>query len=191
MTRVDLNKIGQLLVVIAGFFASQTVLWGGGAITADLSRALITSLFLIALTVRYWWVILMLEWPFRLIRTALLLLVWGAVIATAGLVHQFDQWLVALTRILLLGAMTEVYNTATMQWRIAGAPRRTAEFRRDHGVGIASATLAALVLLACRWLHLTAPIVTVVVGILVAADWARLTEMILRHERLPEEETIL
>jgi hypothetical protein len=190
----NVNKTGQLFVVIAGFFAGQTALWigcsGSATSAADLPRTVVTAVFLLSLAVRYWWVILMLEWPFRVGRTVLLLLVWSAAIEVATLSRNSEHWLLALAAVAMLGTVTEAYNTATKQWMVAGPRWRTEQFLRDHHAGIAAAFMGTAVLLAAWAIGVPPRDATIGVGVLVAADWVRLIEMVGRHSRLEREGTV-
>ena len=179
-----LNKGAQPLVVVAGFFTAVALLASRGdpAGWSDAARRAITLAFAIGLAVRYWWVILLLEWPFRPARTALLLLAWSALAAVAAEAGQARPWAFALAALSAVGAATEAYNAATRQWAV-GPPALAESLRRDHRNGLAAAALGAVALLgAGAWLP---PVpLSAAVGLMALADWGRLVEMIARHRRL-------
>ena len=113
------NKVGQLTVVIVGFFSTVLILLlqaiGG---TVHVGRLAVTFLFALGLAIRYWWVILLLEWPFRIARMALLLLAWSMVAVAAAAVHVDRTWVFILSASGGIGAATEFYNLSTRQWKI-------------------------------------------------------------------------
>jgi len=179
-----LNKAAQLLVVVVGFFTAVALLASRGDLAdwSDAARRAITLAFAIGLAVRYWWVILLLEWPFRLGRTALLLLAWSALAAVAAGTGHARPWAFALAALSAVGAATEAYNAATGQWRVR-SPALAESLPRDHCNGLVAAALGAVALLgAGAWLP-PAPL-TAAVGLMALADWGRLIEMIARHRRL-------
>ena len=185
----SLNKMAQMLVVVAGFFASVALLASRvePAGWAEIARRGVTLALATGLAVRYWWVILLLDWPFRPARAALLLLAWSALVAAAG-AGLPQAWAFSLAALSAVGALTEGYNAATRQWAVG--PTALAEsLRHDHRNGLVGAALGAASLVAAGvWLP-TAWLVAFV-GLMTLADWARLAEMIARHRRLlsqPEE----
>jgi hypothetical protein len=98
--------------------------------------------------------------------------------------RESREWVLALTGVAWMGAMTEAYNLATGQWR-RGSTALTASLYRDHIVGLVAAVAGAAGLLGVAMLAeplLQPPLVL----ILVLIDWARLVEMIRRHQRLLE-----
>jgi hypothetical protein len=147
-------------------------------------RLLATVLFMLGLVIRYWWVILLLDWPFRVIRVTLLLAVWLGVVLVASRSRENLEWLLTLMGVAWIGAMTEAYNLVTGQWR-QGNARLTAALYRDHIVGLVAAAAGGAGLLGVAVLaepSLQPPLVL----LLVLIDWARLVEMIRRHQRLLE-----
>ena len=186
MNRPDptLNKAAQLLVVVAGFFTAVALLATRGDLAGwpDAARRAITLAVAIGLAVRYWWVILLLEWPFRPVRTALLLLAWSALSAVAVGAAHARPWAFSLAALSAVGAATEAYNAATGQWRV-GSSALAESLRRDHRNGLVAAALGAVALLgAGAWLPSAS--LTAAVGLMAVADWGRLIEMIARHRRL-------
>src|SRR5689334_18835111 len=72
MTPEFLHKTAQLLVVIGGFYTGLALLpWNSWEDSQQTVRLAATALFIFGLTVRYWWVILLLDWPFRIFRVVL------------------------------------------------------------------------------------------------------------------------
>lgn len=177
-----INKIGQLAVVIVGFFASamfllQQAAYGG----ASTVRIAATFLIALGLAVRYWWVILLLEWPFRIARTALLLLVWSLMPLSALVLPNDQAWITTLAALCATGSVTEFYNLATQQWKVNSQPL-TRLLRQDHLVGGILA-LAAAVVLWCLGAGLPQQL-TGWVMVLAFGDWIRLIQMIASHRRL-------
>jgi hypothetical protein len=145
---------------------------------------LATVLFILGLAVRYWWVILLLDWPFRVPRVTLLLVVWGGVVFAASRARENREWVLALASVAWAGAITEAYNLATRQWRHSNTALM-ASLHRDHIIGVVAAVaggagLVGIAIFAESWLQPS------LVLILVLMDQARLVEMIRRHQRLLE-----
>lgn len=177
-----LNKNGQLMVVIVGFFATvQLLAIQTGAQTAPLMREGVTLILASGCAVRYWWVILLLPWPIRWFRIALLLLAWCMLPAAAANVSDPVRWAFALAALSAIGCATEVYNAITRQWAV-GAERMARSLKVDHLTGAASAGGAAICLLLVALLK--PDWVDVLIPLMVFADWTRLILMIRRHERL-------
>jgi hypothetical protein len=179
----SVHKFGQLCAVLGGFYTGLAILpWDTGGDLEVGGRMLAMLLFILGLAVRYWWVVLLLDWPFRLPRVTLLLVVWGGVVCAASGTRDGRGWALALAGVAFAGAITEAYNLATGQWRHGNAAL-TASLYRDHIVGVISAVaggagLLVIAIFAEPWLQ--PPLVL----ILILTDWARLVEMIRRHQRL-------
>jgi hypothetical protein len=178
-----LHKLAQLLVVIGGFYTGLAILpWDIGGHWEGSIRLFGTVLFILGLAVRYWWVILLLDWPFRVPRVTLLLVVWGGVVFAASRAREDREWVLALAGLAWTGAITEAYNLVTEQWRHSNTALM-ASLYRDHIIGVAAAVaggagLLGIAFLAEPWLQ--PPLVL----ILVLFDEVRLVEMIRRHQRL-------
>jgi hypothetical protein len=178
-----MHKLGQLGAVLGGFYTGLALLpWDTGGELEVGGRVWSTALFILGLAIRYWWVVLLLDWPFRVPRVTLLLVVWGGVVHAASRTRDGRGWALALAGVALAGAITEAYNLATGQWR-RGNAELTASLHRDHVVGVISAVaggagLLGIAAFAEPWLQ--PPLVL----ILILMDWARLVEMIRRHQRL-------
>ena len=177
----SLNKQGQLFVIIAGFFTTVYFLLTQSAPDPELfTRGLITLIFALACTARYWWVILLLDWPFRVARMLLLLLAWCALPMAALNVRDAHVWAVSLAGFSAIGALTEIYNGLTGQWR-KGSEAMTQSLKYDHMIGSIAATIVfiVLVIVAQRCMPRT---IEWLVGAIVAGDWIRLILMIRRHK---------
>ena len=179
---VLVNKVGQLVVVLIGFFTTGLILLlqaiHGMVPTGHLA---VTFFIALGLTVRYWWAILLVEWPFRLIRTALLLSIWSAMPLAAALSQVDRAWVLMLAVLCGMGAVTEFYNLATQQWKV-GSQVLARALRRDHLIGGVAALAAAIVLLGLSmWLPQS---LTGWVTFLALVDWARLIQMVASHRRL-------
>lgn len=178
-----LDKLGQLVVIIAGFFATMQLLLvtAAGGLVPPL-RMLVTVAATLACAVRYWWVILLLPWPFRVVRLTLLLAAWSALPVVALAMPDPRRWAFALAALSTLGCLTEVYNGLTRQWQI-GAEAMSRSLQRDHVAGAAAAAIAAIVLV---WAGAALGAVALdrLVLAIVVADWCRLAMMIRRHRRL-------
>ena len=179
----SLHKLAQLMVVVGGFYTGLAVLpWDVGGDLEGCLRLIGTVLFILGLAVRYWWVILLLDWPFRVPRVTLLLVMWGGVVFAASRAREDRDWVLALAAVAWAGALTEAYNLATGQWR-HGNTALAASLYRDHIIGVVAAVaggagLLGIAILAEPWLQPS------LVLILVLFDEARLVEMIRRHQRL-------
>ena len=187
-----IHRIGQLTFVLTAFLLSIIVLILPGArgVGASQTAAVVEALFLTALVVRYWWVILLLDWPFTLARVALLIGVWlaalGSALAASALQSDdFRGWIATLAVVCALGALTESYNYVHRQWE-AHSAALTASLKRDHIVGGVAAGIGALALIAAGYL-LPGSWAIAAAGFVIALDWIRLIEMIGRHRRLLRE----
>ena len=186
MTSEFLHRAAQLLVVIGGFYTGLAMLpWNTCEDWQQAIRLTATALFILGLTVRYWWVILLLDWPFRVIRVTLLLAVWLEVVIAADCVGRSEAWVLALASVSWTGALTEAYNLATRQWRHRQATLAATLFR-DHVVGVVAACAGGAGLLGIALLAPT-DLQPWLVLLLVLLDWARLVEMICRHQSLLRE----
>ena len=182
----SLDKHGQLMVVVVGFFTTVQLLIvqaSDGAV--PLARLGVTLALALGCAVRYWWVILLLPWPFRWFRMVLLLLVWCALPVAAAMIANPVRWGFALAALSAIGCMTEIYNGVTRQWAV-GSEGMARSLKTDHIAGAASAGVAAvgLSLVALsrpEWLDVLIPL-------MVFADWVRLITMIHRHQRFIELE---
>lgn len=178
----ELNKQGQLMVVVVGFFATvQLLLVQATTGSAPLLREGVTLALALGCAVRYWWVILVLPWPFRVVRTLLLLLAWSALPVIAMTSESAVRWGLSVAALSAIGCVTEVYNTITKQWMAGSEPMMT-RLKRDHVIGAASAgtvtvCVVTVALLQPMWLD-------VLILILVLADWARLIGMVRAHRRI-------
>jgi hypothetical protein len=171
------------MVVIGGFFTALALLpWSTGNTWDGAARLLAMVLLSVSLALRYWWVILLLDWPFRVARVFLLLAVWAEVVLAAARCGDSPGWVLALMAVSWTGAATEAYNLATGQWRHDHAPLARS-LLRDHIVGLASAVLGGVALL-CIACFAEPPWHPWLVLVLVVLDWGRLVEMIHRHQRL-------
>jgi hypothetical protein len=178
-----LNKHGQLLVIVVGYFATLLFLIAqaaNGSVTPV--RALLTLLVALACAVRYWWVVLLLPWPFHWFRLLLILSAWSLLPVIAISATDARRWAFALATLSAIGCLTEIFNGLTGQWRV-GSPTMTASLKRDHVFGAATAVAAAGILFAAGAIAVP-PIIDRVVVVLVIADWGRLVWMIRRHQRL-------
>ncbi|HEX9310540.1 MAG TPA: hypothetical protein VF887_06995 [Gemmatimonadaceae bacterium] len=169
------------MVVVVGFFATVQLLIvqaGGGA--APIGRTAVTLALALSFAVRYWWVILLLQWPFQWFRTVLLLLAWVALPVVAMAATDPVRWALAVAALSTIGCITEIYNGVTRQW-LVGSGEMARSLKRDHISGAASAGAAAIFLSVLAFLR---PVwVDVVILLMVVADWARLITMIRRHQR--------
>ena len=181
-TDVLVNKVGQLVVVLIGFFTTGLILLLQvihGTVPAG--HLAVTFFIALGLTVRYWWVILLLEWPFRLIRTVLLLSAWSTMLLVAAMSQVDRTWVLMLAVLCGIGAATEFYNLATQQWKV-GSQVLARALRWDHLVGGVAALAAAVVLVGLSaWLPQS---LTGWVTFLALGDWARLIQMVASHRRL-------
>ena len=179
---IPLHKAGQLAVVVVGFFSAVLLLLLQAVRgTASGGRLGVMWLMALGLAVRYWWVILLLEWPFRIARVVLLLLAWSVVAAAAAMTDLDRAWVLLLAALGGIGAATEFYNLRTQQWRV-GSEALSRTLRRDHVVGGITA-LAASGALVGLGIWLPTPL-TGWVMCLVVADWVRLMAMVASHRRL-------
>jgi hypothetical protein len=178
-----LNKYGQLLVIVVGYFATVLILIvraADGSVTPV--RALLSLLVALACAVRYWWVVLLLPWPFHWFRLVLILSAWSLLPVMAITATDARRWAFALAILSAIGCVTETFNGVTGQWRV-GSPSMTASLRRDHVSGAVTAAAAAGILFAAGTVA-TPSIIDRLVVVLVIADWIRLVWMIRRHQRL-------
>jgi hypothetical protein len=176
-----LNKHGQMMVVVVGFFVTvQLLILRASEGTVPPARLAITLALALSCAVRYWWVILLLEWPARWFRFVLLLLAWSALPLAAMMTTNAVLWALALAALSAIGCITEIYNGITRQWQIS-SEEMSRSLKRDHIVGAASALSAAIGLLLVAflqpaWLDIFIPVIVLV-------DWVRLIVMIRRHQR--------
>lgn len=185
-TNGSLDKHGQLMVIVIGFFSTVQLLIAqtrNGA--APLATVAVTLALALACAIRYWWVILLLPWPFRWFRMVLLLLAWCTLPLAAAMTTDPLRWALALAALSAIGCMTEIYNGVTRQWAV-GPEGMAGALKADHIAGAASAGVAAVVLLLIalsrsEWLDVLIPL-------MVFADWVRLIMMIRRHQRFLELE---
>lgn len=186
-TPVSTEKIAQLLVVVVGFFATvQLAIVATVAGTVPWWREGIVLLLTLALAVRYWWVILLLAWPTRWPRIALLLLAWTIPPVIAVCAGNLTRWAIAIAALAVAGCATEIYNGVMRQWMI-GSDEMTRSLRRDHVVGATSAAIAAALLVIVAALY---PMwLEIVIPAMVLVDWMRLIVMIRRHQRLLTQES--
>ena len=169
------------MVVVVGFFATAQLLIvqaGGGA--GPIGRTVVTLTLALGFAVRYWWVILLLQWPFRWFRTLLLLLAWVALPVVAMTATDPVLWGLAVAALSTIGCITEIYNGVTRQW-LVGSGEMARSLKRDHIFGAASAGAAAVFLSLLAFLRLAW--LDVVIPLMVVTDWARLIMMIRRHQR--------
>jgi hypothetical protein len=184
----SLEKVAQLLVVVAGFFVTvQLAIVATVAGAAPPWREGVVLLLALALAIRYWWVILLLAWPTRWPRILLLLLAWAAPPVIAVTAGNAARWAIAIAALSIVGCATEIYNGVTRQW-VVGSEEMTRSLRGDHVSGAISTAVAAalLVIVAAlrpAWLDVLIPV-------MVLADWVRLIVMIERHQRFLTEETV-
>jgi hypothetical protein len=177
-----LNKGGQLSVVLLGFFCSSLGLMRGFSGAQSVGEFLVSLLFLIGLAVRYWWVILLLPWPFSIARSSLLLLQWAAALSLVQTFPSPRRWLLSLASVAFVGFLTEVYNDRDGQWRVKNTAL-AASLRRDHRIGIGAALTGSLAIAAAS-LYLPDRFLIVFAAVMTMGDWVRLTEMVGRHRRL-------
>lgn len=178
-----LNKHGQLAIVVVGFFATLQMLVVQSTVdAASPVRLALTLSVALAFAVRYWWVILLLPWPFQWFRLVLILSAWSMLPLVALFTTDARRWVLALAALSAIGCVTEIFNGLTGQWRI-GSDAMMRSLNRDHNAGAAAAALATigLVLAASAW---TSPALEWLIVVMVVADWVRLVLMIRRHERL-------
>jgi hypothetical protein len=178
-----LNKYGQLLIIIVGYFATLLVLilqTTNGTVLPV--RAVLSLLVALACAVRYWWVILLLPWPFHWLRLVLILSAWSLLPVVAVTETDARRWVLALALLSAIGCATEIFNGVTGQWRV-GSPSMTASLKRDHISGAVTAAVAAGTLFAAG-LVATPSVIDRLVVALILADWIRLVWMIRRHQRL-------
>ena len=177
-----MNKAAQRAVVAAGFVVSAGVLFflaARGA--APAGRLALTFLIALGLAVRYRWVIRLLEWPPRILRTALLLAIWCVMPWAALAAGDERAWGALLALSCGIGAATEFYNLAAGQWRVK-SERLSRALLRDHWSGGTAALVAAILLLASTgW---PPGRITLLVAVLAIGDWARLVWMMARHRRI-------
>ncbi|MDP9202607.1 MAG: hypothetical protein M3P26_11840 [Gemmatimonadota bacterium] len=176
------------MVVVVGFFATvQSLIVQASNGTAPAAREAVTLALALGFAVRYWWVILLLQWPARWFRTLLLLLAWSALPVVAMMATNAVRWALALAALSAVGCMTEVYNGITRQW-LVGSEAMARSLKTDHVSGAVSAGGAAVCLVLVAffrpvWLDLLIPS-------MVFADWARLILMIRRHQRFIDLELL-
>jgi hypothetical protein len=183
MKSVFLHRAAQLVVVIGGFYTGVSLLpWSTCDGWERALRLATTALFILGLAVRYWWVILLLDWPFRVIRVALLLAVWMEVAIAACCVAESRAWVLALASVSWTGALTEAYNLASRQWQHPKAPLAATLFR-DHVVGACAACAGGTGLIGIA-IFAETELQPWLVLVLVLLDWLRLIEMVRRHQRL-------
>jgi hypothetical protein len=144
-------------------------------------RAAATILLALELAIRFRYVIALLEWPPSPMRIVLLAGFWVGLVNMARQADDAAAWTVAAAMLFSVGVAIEVHNLVTRQWAL-GSPAFQRSLRNDILRGIAAATFATIAVLlvgreAPQW---AAPFV----GLLVAADALRLTEMVMRHRRL-------
>ena len=178
----DLNKTGQLIVIAAGFFATVALLFIRASGDFFTAKPILTFFIALACLVRYWWVVLLLEWPFRIVRCCLLVLVWCALSFAAANVGDENRWIIGLIGLTSIGALTEIYNFCTGQWK-TGPEVLTHSLKRAHIQGAASAVLVTVILIVCARSPLR-ELSTAIVGSFTVADWLRLVLMIRRHRGL-------
>jgi len=182
--KADLSKQFQLTVVVVGFFTTLLVLAMHEIVRpAPTVRVVVTLVVALSCAIRYWWVILLLDWPPTWFRTLLLLLAWSALPGVALAVGNVTGWALSLSALSTVGFATEVYNGATKQWEV-GSDEMRRSLRSDHTIGAAATAgsavlLVALVVFLPAWLDRIIPV-------LVALDCVRLIMMINRHQRLIE-----
>lgn len=150
--------------------------------------SVVTLAFIVALVIRYWWVIRLLSWPPRASRVVLNLAFWTAVTFAAARVGDLHGWTAALALVFALGGATEVYNDLTEQWRV-GSSAFSAALHRDHQLGALAAIAALITLVVASRILSPAPLLGLVV-LMVATDWVRLLMMIARHQRLLRAEIL-
>jgi hypothetical protein len=176
-----LNKQGQLMIVVVGFFATVLLLaMRAGDGMTPVSRAVVTLAVAVGCAVRYWWVILLLPWPARWFRMVALLLAWSALPIVAVMSPNVVRWALALAALLAVGSITEAYNWHTRQWMV-GCEEASRSLEVDHLTGAAAAAGGTALLLLVvfyrpQWLEFVIPL-------MVVADWVRLVVMIRRHQR--------
>lgn len=177
-----INKVGQLIVVTVGFFATTCILlWQAVYNDVSVGRLAVTFLAALGLALRYWWVILLLEWPFRLIRTMLLLLIWSLMGVAASTAQTDHAWVLALAALCGIGAVTEFYNLATKQWKVE-FPSLARALKRDHVAGGITALFAAILL---AGLSAWSPRYrTLWIMALVLGDWARMIWLVTSYRKL-------
>ena len=179
--RATLTRIGYLTVVIAGFVAAISM--SAGHLASGSWTAIITVAFALGMAVRYWWVILLLAWPFAIPRVALLLAMWAGLDVVAANTGDERAWAWSLAMVFLIGTATELYNYATRQW-VVTAPAFQRSLRSDHVRGAASAAIATAAMVAVL---VTSPrYAPAFAAGLAAIDWVRLAEMVRRHRRFLE-----
>ena len=178
------SKQFQLNLVVVGFFATLLVLAMGEMVQpAPTLRVVVTFVLALSCAIRYWWVILLLDWPPTWFRTLLLLLAWSALPVVGLTAGNVIGWALSLAALSVVGFATELYNGATKQWE-AGSAEMRRSLRSDHTIGatataVSAALLLALVVFLPSWLDRIIPV-------LVALDCVRLIAMINRHQRLIE-----
>ncbi len=168
------------MIVVVGFFATVQLLIvqvDDGA--APIAREAVTLILALGVAVRYWWVILLLLWPARWLRTVLLLLAWSVLPVIAMTAANPVRWALALAALSAIGCMTEIYNFITKQWMV-GSEQIMRSLKRDHvhgatAAGGATVSLLAVALFRPVWLDFLIPL-------MVFADWVRLIIMIHRHQ---------
>jgi hypothetical protein len=182
-----LGKVGQIVVVVAGFFATlQMLTIGVTAGTVPMARAGVTLAFALGLALRYWWVILLLPWPARWPRMLLILLAWSAMPLVAASAANVERWALVLAALSAIGCATEIYNGITRQWMV-GSDEMTRSLRHDHVIGAVGAGAVAIALVVVEalrpeWLD-------ALVALLVVADWLRLVVMLRRHQHFIDKES--
>lgn len=178
-----LNKHGQLAIVVVGFFATvQVVVVQSTAGAASPVRLALTLAVALACAVRYWWVILLLPWPFQWFRLVLILSAWSTLPFVALFTTDARRWVLAVAALSAIGFVTEAFNGLTGQWRI-GSDAMMRSLKRDHVSGAGSAALATIALLLAAWAW-TSPALEWLLGVMVVVEWVRLVLMIRRHEQL-------
>jgi hypothetical protein len=185
MTRDDLNKQGQLAVVVIGFFSAVQILAVQTTLGESAPRAALTLVIAVALAVRYWWAILLLPWPFHWFRLVLLLLAWVLPSFSAHLVADAWRWILSLAALSAVGCLTEVFGWSTEQWKV-GSREMTRALKREHVSGAIGAGLVAVTLFVAGSIW-TSPALEWVVLTLAVVDWIRLVLTIRRYEGMHME----
>jgi len=176
-------------VIVVGFFTTiQLLLVTTAGASVPPARVLLTVAVALACAVRYWWVILLLPWPFRWFRLVLILSAWCALPLVATAMPDARRWVFALALLSGIGCATEVYNGIAGQWRI-GSEAMSRSLKWDHVSGAAIAA-GATVILVSAGLALGPPALDRLLLVMVLADWSRLVMMIRRHQRFLTTEGI-
>jgi hypothetical protein len=172
----SLNKAGQLIIIVVGFFVTVAFLIMG----TPNARTVLTLIVALAFAVRYWWAVLVLPWPFQWFRLVLILLAWTVLPFVASSMDNVQRWVLELAALSAVGFVSEVFGLLSEQWRV-GSPEMTRSLRREHISGAAAAGIAAIVLLIAAQVW-TSPALEWLVLAMAVADWARLVLMIQRYE---------